>query len=83
MSKTNGSPISASLIREKADVNAAEADGSTALHWAVRADDVEMARLLLTAGASAKTSNRNGVTPLGLAAMNRNAEMASLLKSVL
>src|SRR5215831_5210402 len=30
------------LIRQRVDVNAAERDGTTALHWAVRADDVEM-----------------------------------------
>ena len=27
------------LLQEKANVNAREADGTTALHWAVRADD--------------------------------------------
>src|SRR4029079_19148467 len=37
------------LLRQKANVNAAEADGTTALHWAVRSDDQELVQLLLAA----------------------------------
>ena len=63
-------------------VNAPEADGTTALHWVVRADDVEMVRLLLGAGASPKAANRYGVTPLSLAAVNGNlAIVETLLKA--
>ncbi len=36
-----------SLLQQKIDVNATQPDGMTALHWAVRADDVETAQLLL------------------------------------
>ena len=39
------------LLQQKADVNAAQVDGATALHWAVYRDDVAAARLLLNAGA--------------------------------
>src|ERR1700733_12352897 len=39
-------------------VNATEADGTTGLHWAARADDLETVRLLLQAGADAKAVNR-------------------------
>src|SRR6185295_9336469 len=39
------------LLRQKTNVNAAQADGTTALHWAVRADDRELIGLLLHAGA--------------------------------
>src|SRR5580700_4927891 len=60
-------------------VNAAEADGTTGLHWAVRADDLETVRLLLRAGADAKTVNRYGVSPLSLAAMNGNAAVIEAL----
>ena len=30
------------LLQQKADVNAPQVDGTTALHWAVRANDLEM-----------------------------------------
>ncbi len=39
------------LLQKKADVNAAQVDGATALHWAVHRDDLEMADLLIRAGA--------------------------------
>ena len=42
------------LIQERADVNAAAPDGTTALHWAVRADDLPMVEALLAAGANPK-----------------------------
>ena len=38
-------------LRERASVNARDVDGTTALHWAVLADDVETARLLVGQGA--------------------------------
>jgi len=70
------------LLQKKADVNAAEADGTTPLHWAVQADDLEMVRLLLSAGASARAANRYGVTSLQIAAVNGNsAVIDDLLKS--
>ena len=61
-----------SLISQKADVNAAQPDGTTALHWAVRADDAETVDLLIRAGANVKAANRFGMTPLSLAATNGN-----------
>ena len=63
------------MLQKKADVNAAEADGMTALHWAARNNDVGSARLLLRAGANAKATTRYGVTPLTLAAQNGSAPM--------
>ena len=60
-------------------VNAPEADGTTALHWACAADDVETVRLLLRAGADAKAANRYGVTPLALAATNGNPAIVEAL----
>jgi uncharacterized protein len=67
------------LVRQHVDVNASEADGTTALHWAVRADDVESTRLLLRAGARADISNRYGLAPLALAAANGNPAIVTLL----
>ena len=49
--------------KQRADVKAVEADGTTALHWAVQADDLEMTQLLVRAGANVNAANRFGVTP--------------------
>jgi ankyrin repeat protein len=68
-----------SLLQQKADVGAALPDGTTALHWAVRADDVETADLLIRGGANPKAADRYGLTPLYLAISNANAEMARKL----
>src|SRR5579864_8798231 len=64
-----------SLSTQKADVNSPQADGSTALHWIVRADDLETADLLIRAGASVTAANRRGITPLDLACVNGSAAM--------
>jgi ankyrin repeat protein len=60
------------LLRQKVDVNAPEADGTTALHWAVNRDDLATTKLLLGAGANVEAANRYGVTPLSLACVNAN-----------
>ena len=62
-----------SLLEQKADVNAAEADGMTALHWAAYEDHADMVQMLLTAGADPKATSRSGITPLSLATENGNA----------
>jgi ankyrin repeat protein len=67
------------LLKSKADANAAQADGMTALYWAAYHDDAKAAKLLLAAGASAKTANRYGVTPLSLACTNGNADLVKAL----
>ena len=67
------------LITQRIDVNGAEPDGTTALHWAVRADDREMASILIAAGARPTTANRYGITPLGLAAGNGSATLIEVL----
>jgi ankyrin repeat protein len=66
-------------IAGKSDANAAQADGTTALHWAARWDDRETAGLLIHAGADAKAANHDGATPLFLAAQNGSAAMIGLL----
>ena len=56
-------------------VNAADQDGTRPLHWAVRADELEIANLLLQAGADATAQNRLGLTAISLAAANGNGAM--------
>src|SRR5437016_1695730 len=68
-----------SLLLKKVDVNAAQVDGTTALHWAVRADDLETADLLIRAGANVSAANREGVMPMQLAALNGSATMIERL----
>jgi ankyrin repeat protein len=67
------------LIAKKADVNAPQADGATALHWAVYKGNRELAATLLRAGANPKAANREGVTPLWLASVNGDARMIAAL----
>src|SRR5688572_18021008 len=67
------------LLGEKVDANALGKDGTPALHWAVRTDDLETARLLLSSGADAKLPNRLGLAPLAIAAGNGNAAMLRIL----
>ena len=56
------------LLKQGADVNAAQGDGMTALHWAATHGDVEEARMLIYAGARVDALTRNGnYTPLHLA----------------
>jgi ankyrin repeat protein len=68
-----------SLLQRKVDVNAPQVDGTTALHWAVRFDDLESADHLLRAGARVSAANRAGVMPMQLAAMNGSAAMVDRL----
>lgn len=68
-----------SLLAQHADVNAAQVDGMTALHWAVFRDELDAARMLLGAGANSKAVNRYGVTPLSLACTNGDGNMVELL----
>jgi ankyrin repeat protein len=57
------------------DVNGSDGDGTRPLHWAVRADELEVAATLLKAGADVNARNRLGVTPVSLAAANGNGAM--------
>jgi ankyrin repeat protein len=68
-----------SLLKQRADVNAAQSDGATALHWAAYLEDAETTALLIRAGAKVDTPNNYGVTPLALAAGNGNAAVIDQL----
>jgi ankyrin repeat protein len=67
------------LVAQKADVNAPQPDGTTALTWAARANDLELVDLLLAAGANVKAANRDGATALYQASENGNAAIIERL----
>src|SRR5688572_30527992 len=67
------------LLQKKADVNAAQVDGSTALHWAVYHDNLQAADLLIAAGATSKAVTREGVTPLSMATLYGSLPMVERL----
>jgi ankyrin repeat protein len=71
------------LIKQGADVNAAQGDGMTALHWAARHGDAELARTLVYAGANLKATTRlGGFTPLIMASqIGDSAVLEVLLKA--
>ena len=68
-----------SWLAQKADLNAPQADGATAIQWAAYRDDLEMADLLISAGANVKLANREGATPLYLASIHGNPVMIEKL----
>ena len=67
------------LIDAGADVDAAEADGATALHWASYRDDLESADWLIRAGADVDAANDLGATPLWAASQNGSVPMVARL----
>jgi ankyrin repeat protein len=68
-----------SLLEKKADVNAPQADGATAIQWAAYKNDLEMADLLIHAGANVKAANHDGATALYLASIAGSAPMMDRL----
>ena len=66
------------LLQKGADLNAAQADGMTALLWSADRDDLALAEKLVRAGANVNAVNRWGVTPLSLACESGNAPMVEL-----
>jgi ankyrin repeat protein len=65
---------------QKSDVNSAQGDGMTALHWAAYHEDLEMAGVIVKAGANVNAANRlNAVTPLLIASKAGNAAIVDLL----
>lgn len=67
------------FLKQHADVNASQPDGMTALHWAVRLDNLETAQILVKNGANAAATNHYGVSPLSIACENGDSKMVELL----
>jgi ankyrin repeat protein len=68
------------LVADGADVNAAQGDGMTALHWAAEHGDVAMANVLIRAHANLKAATRVGwYTPLHVASKDGNAPVVRAL----
>jgi len=67
------------LLAQKADVNAPQVDGTTAIHWAVFNNDTATFDQLIAAGAKVKVANREGVTPLAMASLYGNTSMVTKL----
>jgi ankyrin repeat protein len=77
--KTSDAAAVRALVENRSDVNATEPDGTSALHWAVRAGNAQMVGVLLRAGARPNAANRYGVTPLSLAAQAGRADLLHTL----
>lgn len=69
----------AELLKNNVNVNAPQADGMTALHWAAYHEDEKCAKQIIAAGGKAKAANRYGVTSLSIACKNGNAAIVKLL----
>lgn len=68
------------LLKSGADVNAAQADGMTALHWAASHGEEAEARMLLAAGARVAALTRNGnYTALHFSAKSGSAAVVRVL----
>ncbi len=69
-----------SLLQQGGDVNGAEGDGMTALHWAADRGDQDLAALLLRSGADPGAVTRIGRhTPLHVAATRGHSAVVRLL----
>jgi ankyrin repeat protein len=67
------------LLSRRVNVNTPQADGTTALHWAVHYNDAETVQMLLRAGANPSVMNRFGASPLSEAALSGNAAVVKAL----
>ncbi len=67
------------MIAAGADVNAAQGDGTTPLHWAVYKIDVDLTRALLARGAKPNVINKYGSSPLAEAVKVADARLVGML----
>ena len=69
------------LVKQHANVNTPQPDGTTALQWAAHWNDLDAVQLLIGAGADAKAANRYGATPLSEGVVLGSAAMVEALLS--
>lgn len=68
------------LLKNGADVNAAQGDGMTALHWAADRGDADLAAMLIQAGAQVDAVTRIGsYQPIHIAAREGHLEVVEIL----
>jgi ankyrin len=77
--KTGNRAAALAMLQQRIDVNAAEANGTTALHYAAYREDVDLVDRLLKAGAKASVVNDFNSTPMSEAATAGNAAIIKLL----
>ena len=77
--KNRDEAAATALLQQRADVNLALPDGTTALHWAVYWNDPTMVDRLIRAGANVNAANRFGATPLWMACSEGNSAMVEAL----
>jgi ankyrin len=77
--KASSRTAALALLLQHVDVNIPEVDGTTALHWAARQGELDLAERLLRAGASVTAANRYGITALYLACVDGRADVVELL----
>jgi ankyrin repeat protein len=77
--KQGNTAVVRSLLNQRIDVDQTQPDGTTTLAWAAQRDDLEMADLLIRAGAKVNAANDYGATPLWIACSNGNTAMVEKL----
>jgi ankyrin repeat protein len=77
--KSGNRAAALAMLQQKVDVNAAEPNGTTPLHYAVYKEDVELVERLLKAAAKASVVNDFGSTPIAEAANVGNAAIIKML----
>jgi uncharacterized protein len=68
-----------SLVQGGANPDQADVDGTTALHWVVRGDDLQTTGFLIQHGANVNAADRYGETAMHLATLNGDAGIVRLL----
>ena len=80
--KTRNWEAVGTLLRENVDVDTAQADGATALHWAVYWNERDTLERLIGADANVNPENDYAATPLWVACANRHAGIVARLLEV-